>query len=77
MTQTKLTERQLIDDVLTGTEHTAIGDGAPHHAAVAGANPTAQVGLAAVDGVATTYIRSDGAPALNPADVFQRGWFYA
>lgn len=30
-----------------------------------GANPTASVGLAAVNGVATTYLRSDGAPALD------------
>lgn len=31
----------------------------------AGANPTAVVGLAAVNGVATTFMRSDGAPALD------------
>ena len=30
-----------------------------------GANPTASVGLTAVNGVATTYLRSDGAPALD------------
>lgn len=30
-----------------------------------GANPTAQVGLVAVNGTATTYLRSDGAPALD------------
>lgn len=36
--------------------------------AVAGpANPTAQVGLAAVNGVAVTYMRSDAAPALSQA----------
>lgn len=29
------------------------------------ANPTATIGLSAVNGVATTYIRSDGAPALD------------
>ena len=29
-----------------------------------GANPTAQVGPAAINGVATTFLRSDGAPAL-------------
>jgi hypothetical protein len=34
MAQTQLTTRQLVADVLTGTEHTAIADGAPHHAAV-------------------------------------------
>jgi hypothetical protein len=33
--------------------------------AISGANPTASVGLAAVNGVATTYLRSDGAPALS------------
>ena len=32
-----------------------------------GANPTASVGLSAVNGVATTYLRSDGAPALSQA----------
>lgn len=31
------------------------------------ANPTAEVGLAAVNGVATTAMRSDGAPALSQA----------
>ena len=30
-----------------------------------GANPTASVGLTAVNGVATTFMRSDGAPALD------------
>lgn len=30
-----------------------------------GANPTASVGLSAVNGVATTFMRSDGAPALS------------
>lgn len=33
--------------------------------AASGANPTALVGLTAVNGVATTSIRSDGAPALD------------
>ena len=32
---------------------------------VSGANPTASVGLTAVNGSATTYLRSDGAPALD------------
>lgn len=32
---------------------------------VSGANPTASVGLSAVNGVATTFLRSDGAPALD------------
>ena len=30
-----------------------------------GANPSASVGLSAVNGVATTFLRSDGAPALD------------
>ena len=33
-------------------------------ASVAGANPTAEVSGSAVNGVATTFLRSDGAPAL-------------
>ena len=32
-----------------------------------GANPTASVGLSAVNGVATTFLRSDAAPALSQA----------
>lgn len=32
-----------------------------------GANPTASVGLSAVNGSATTFLRSDGAPALSQA----------
>lgn len=34
---------------------------------VVGANPSASVGLSAVNGVATTFMRSDGAPALSQA----------
>ena len=34
--------------------------------AASGANPTASVGLAAVNGVASTYMRSDAAPPLAP-----------
>jgi len=34
-----------------------------------GANPTATVGTTAVNGVATTFLRSDGAPAINLAMV--------
>lgn len=41
----------------TGAYSTPIG--------VASANPSALVGLTPVNGVATTYLRSDGAPALN------------
>jgi hypothetical protein len=42
------------------------GDGAwATPAGSSGANPSASVGLAAVNGVATTFMRSDGAPALD------------
>lgn len=44
------------------------GSGILGYYAVAGtsaANPTATVGTAAVNGVATTFMRSDGAPAIN------------
>lgn len=34
-------------------------------AGASGGNPTASVGLTAVNGVATTFLRSDGAPALS------------
>lgn len=46
----------------------AFGDGTSQSTAataVSGANPTAAVGTSAVNGVATTYLRSDGAPAIN------------
>lgn len=46
---------------LTGNKG-ADGSGSP-------ANPTATIGLTAVNGVATTYIRSDGAPALSQSIV--------
>ena len=36
-------------------------------AASTGANPTGTVGLTAVNGTATTFLRSDGAPALSQA----------
>jgi hypothetical protein len=35
------------------------------NAVVAGANPTASIGLTAVNGAASTFLRSDGAPALD------------
>jgi hypothetical protein len=38
-------------------------------AGASGANPTASVGLAAVNGVAATFLRSDGAPAIDQAIV--------
>lgn len=46
------------------------GDGTCNSVAVpSGANPTASVGLTAVNGVATTFMRSDGAPALSQSIV--------
>lgn len=45
---------------------TAVSSGA---APAAGANPTGTVGLAAVNGSATTFLRSDGAPALSQSIV--------
>jgi len=44
---------------MTGTTLSSSGGGGT------GANPTASVGLSAVNGVATTFLRSDGAPALD------------
>ena len=41
----------------------------PVASGAAGANPTASVGLTAVPGSATTFLRSDGAPALSQAIV--------
>lgn len=46
-------------NAITGT--TGSGGG------LSGANPTASVGLAAVNGAAITYMRSDAAPALSQA----------
>jgi len=43
---------------MTGTTLSSSGGGT-------GADPTASVGLTAVNGVATTFLRSDGAPALD------------
>lgn len=47
----------------TGTN--AFSCGTSSSSSVSGANPSASVGLSAVNGVATTYLRSDGAPALS------------
>ncbi len=44
---------------------TAVYDDGVLLANQAGANPTGTVGLTAVNGVATTFLRSDGAPALS------------
>lgn len=41
------------------------GDGSCAFAASTPANPTASLGLTAINGVATTYMRSDAAPALS------------
>ena len=46
-----------------------ISTAAPCASGPAGANPTATIGLAAVNGVATSFIRSDGAPPLSQAIV--------
>ena len=46
----------------TAGQITAVGNGT---APVSSANPSGTVGLAAVNGVASTYLRSDGAPALS------------
>lgn len=45
------------------------GDGTWSTPGGTGANPSASVGLTAVNGVATTFLRSDGAPALSQAIV--------
>lgn len=47
--------------VVSGTGNSCGGSGST------GANPTASVGLTAVNGTATTFLRSDGAPALSQA----------
>lgn len=44
---------------------TVTGTGAGCGGSSSGANPTASVGLSTVNGSATTYMRSDGAPALS------------
>ncbi len=48
---------------------TAVYDDGVLLANAAGANPSASVGLTAVDGAASTFMRSDGAPALSVAIV--------
>ncbi len=51
-------------DTIALTSTALTWNGNPISTAV-GANPTASVGLAAVNGVAATFMRSDGAPALS------------
>lgn len=55
-------------DSIALTSTTLTWNGNPISTAV-GANPTGTVGLAAVNGAATTFLRSDGAPALSQAIV--------
>lgn len=40
---------------------------------VSGANPTASAGPTAINGSATTYLRSDGAPAIQQGSALQKG----
>lgn len=51
--------------VLTSAGSGAVPTWTTPATAPTGANPTASVGLTAVNGVATTFLRSDGAPALS------------
>ena len=48
----------------SGTQYLG-ADGACHNAGGSPANPTALVGLTAINGTASSFIRSDGAPALD------------
>jgi len=60
---------QLTGDVTlavgAGTGITVTADAVSVSASFLGANPTATIGLAAIPGTATTYMRSDGAPPLG------------
>lgn len=53
-----------LTDYLAGT---GVFHALPSVTVPVGANPTASVGLAAVNGSATTFMRSDGSPALSQA----------
>lgn len=46
-----------------------VSDGSTWASTALGANPSGTIGLAAVNGTATTYVRSDGAPALSQSIV--------
>jgi hypothetical protein len=60
----------VLGGVKQGTGVTIAGDGTLSVAGGAsGANPTGTIGLAAVNGVATTFMRSDATPALSVAIV--------
>lgn len=50
-----------------GDIQAATFNGSPLPSPSSGANPTGTVGLTAVNGVATTFLRSDGAPLLSQA----------
>lgn len=52
-------------NVGAGTGITVNADSISISSSYLGANPTATIGLAAVNGTATTYMRSDAAPPLN------------
>lgn len=56
-----------LGDSTTNAASTAFVAAAVTAGTVAGANPSASAGLTAVNGSATTYLRSDGAPAISQA----------
>ena len=64
-----ITDRNLLSKNCIGTNATGtlvVGS----CAGATGANPTGQIGTTAVNGSATTFMRSDGAPAINTAATF-------
>lgn len=54
-----------IEEITVGTGLSLSGGTLSATATVSGGNPTANVGLSAVNGSASTFLRSDGAPALD------------
>lgn len=60
-----LTDNCTLENDATPIPDSCVGDGSDSTGT--GANPTASIGLSAVNGVATTFLRSDGAPALDVA----------